>query len=239
VLNGVADATQAPLEAPVVLVVQRLEREKHTADALAAWIASGLSHEGWELWVIGHGSERHLLEEMASRGACSGVRFLGQRSDVAELHKAAAMLLAPAPTEPFGLSVAEAMAAGLPVVAAGGGGHLETVGAVFPDLLFPPHDVWACAELLRRLAHLDRAGRHAIGEALRQFQHEKLGLERHADELMAVYERVAGEPRPSRRRTRHLNSATARSAGGERPQQLGAQRDRRSSRLGRGRQQIQ
>ena len=44
--------------------------------------------------------------------------------------RTAGVLLAPRPDEAFGLSVVEAMARGLPVVAAGSGAHLETVGSV-------------------------------------------------------------------------------------------------------------
>ena len=44
--------------------------------------------------------------------------------------RAAGVLLAPRTDEAFGLSVVEAMARGLPVVAAGSGAHLETVGSV-------------------------------------------------------------------------------------------------------------
>ena len=43
--------------------------------------------------------------------------------------RAAGVLLAPRTDEAFGLSVVEAMARGLPVVAAGSGAHLETVGS--------------------------------------------------------------------------------------------------------------
>ena len=60
------------------------------------------------------------------------------------------MLLAPCQIEGLGLTVLEAMAAALPVVAVGAGGHLETVGAVAGAALHPPGDADRAGELLAR-----------------------------------------------------------------------------------------
>ena len=99
--------------------------------AIEGFVASGLADEGWTLDIAGEGSQRTHLERLAAdRGAGAAVRFLGFRMDVDELMAAAGIFLAPRPTEALGLSVLEAMAAGLPVVAAAAGGHLETVGTV-------------------------------------------------------------------------------------------------------------
>ncbi len=66
------------------------------------------------------------------------MELVGHVAETDALLAGASILLAPAPREPFGLSVVEAMAHGLPVVAAGGGAHLETVGD--DGLLFPRGD---------------------------------------------------------------------------------------------------
>ncbi len=129
------------------------------------------------------------------------------------------VLLAPAPLEPFGLSVVEAMAHGLPVVAAGGGAHLETVGE--DGLLFPPGDAPAAAAALARLGG-DPALRRSVGDALRHRQQDRFTLTGHVDRLERLYREVAdGVRRPGRTvldRTRTLavdavvagRSATAR-----------------------------
>ena len=72
--------------------------------------------------------------------------------------RAAGVLLAPRTDEAFGLSVVEAMARGLPVVAAGSGAHLETVGSV------PGAALFRAGRRRRRRAAAARAGRLA-GEA--------------------------------------------------------------------------
>jgi len=153
-----------------VLVAQRLEPEKDTSTALRAWATSGLGHEGWNLDIAGSGSEAALLRSLTLElGISDSVQFHGFRSNISYWMGISSLLLATAPSEPFGLSVVEAMASGLPVVASAAGGHLETVGLHDQAALFPPGDHLAAASLLRDLAN-DADQRHQYGEALRLIQ---------------------------------------------------------------------
>jgi len=179
-----------------VLVLQRLEPEKDTLTALRAWKASGLGEEGWRLRVAGEGSERAALEAWAESEGIASVTFAGWVWDVAGEFSSTGVLLAPAPAEPCGLAVIEAMAAGVPVVASAAGGHLETVGQLLPDVpLFAPGDVSGAAGALRSLladsrrARLSEEGRHLI---TLQFT-----VARHVESLVAEYDRVLRrEPGP-------------------------------------------
>lgn len=173
-----------------VLVAQRLETEKRTDVALDAFAASRLSDLGWVLVVAGGGSLRGALERQAERlGIMSSTRFLGHASDVQDLMAGAGLLIAPRPDEAYGLSVVEAMAAGLPVVAAGGGGHFETVGTVPGAALFPPGDARAAGALLAELA-ADHTFRAAYSDALRTAQRERFTLEAQQVATEAVYRSV-------------------------------------------------
>ncbi len=175
---------------PIVLVSQRLEPEKRTDLALEAWSHSGLAGRGWRLEVAGDGQERSRLEGLsASLGVADSVDFLGVRDDVGELQRRASILLAPRPDEPFGLSVVEAMAAGLPVVAAAGGGHMETVGLVEGAALYPPTDLAAAGRLLDELA-TDADRRRTYGEALRRVHRDHFGVDRQVDATLDVYRSV-------------------------------------------------
>jgi glycosyltransferase involved in cell wall biosynthesis len=190
--NGVPAHSGHDDRQPVVLLLQRLEKEKDTALALDAWSrCTGVSH-GWRLQLAGAGSEEAALRERAAAlGIAGSVDFLGHRSDTPALLDSAGLFLATASAEPFGLSVAEAMAAGVPVVATASGAHLETVGSCRDDFLYPPGDAAACAALLTRLIE-DPVTRDVYGTALQQHQREHLNLEGHIDRLLEIYVQLIG-----------------------------------------------
>jgi glycosyltransferase involved in cell wall biosynthesis len=159
------------------LVVARLAPEKGVDVAIDACRLAGMP-----LVVAGDGPERAALErragegtggnrdaggnrgEGASRGAgAGGVRFVGHVEDreLAALRAGAAIALAPSRSgETFGLAAAEAMAAGLPVVASRVGALPELVD---PDALVAPGDAAALAGAIARLA-----GDRAAGERARE-----------------------------------------------------------------------
>ena len=131
-------------------MAQRLQPEKHSEVGLRAFARSGLADAGWALEIAGVGDERDHLERIARElGVAEDVRFLGFRSDVGDLMRRSGVLLATSPFEHFGLTVLEAMAAGLPVVATAAGGHVEMLGGSTDTGLFPPDDAAAAAALLR------------------------------------------------------------------------------------------
>lgn len=173
-----------------VLIVQRLEAEKETAVAIRAFARSGLADRGWGLDVVGDGSQRAELEDLAAHlGIERASTFLGRRGDVVARMSTAAILLAPCSIEGLGMTVVEAMAAGIPVVAAEAGGHLETVGPVPGRALHPPGDVGAAAALLGDLA-ADPLRRTAYGAALQARQREHFTLTAQVAATDLVYESV-------------------------------------------------
>jgi glycosyltransferase involved in cell wall biosynthesis len=136
------------------LVVSRLSPEKGVDVAIDACRIAGMP-----LVVAGEGPERAALGEQA---AGADVRFAGrvEEAQLAELRAGAAIALAPSRSaETFGLAVAEAMAAGLPVAA-------SRVGAL-PELveraaLVPPGDAGALAHAIARLAGDRAAGERGL-----------------------------------------------------------------------------
>lgn len=191
-VNGVAPVPDQPgPRERTVLVAQRLAAEKGTDVALRAFARSGLARQGWQLLVAGDGDQRAALERQAA--GLDGVRFLGWVDDLQPLLASAGLLLAPAPAEPCGLTVLEAMAHGLPVVAAGSGGHLETVGREPGAALFPAGDEGGAATQLSRLA-TDETGRDRYARSLRDLQRRELTLARHVDRLEEIYARACARP---------------------------------------------
>jgi glycosyltransferase involved in cell wall biosynthesis len=142
---------EAPRE-PVVLVAQRLEAEKSTDLALRAW-SHFVDRGHWRLQIAGSGAQRQTLIDLAAElGISDSVDFLGFQTDVDSLYRRASIFLAPTPREGLGLSVIEAMAHALPVVAASSGGHLESAGAVEGSALFAADDADDAARQIARLA---------------------------------------------------------------------------------------
>jgi glycosyltransferase involved in cell wall biosynthesis len=156
----------------VLACTARLAPPKDLLTLLEALAASGL--ERYRLRVLGDGPDREPIEarrdELGLRGR---VELLGARDDVdAQLAGADAFVL-PTLWEGLPISILEAMAAALPVVASQVGGIPEEVLDGHTGLLVPPSDPVALAAALRRLdadgeaaRALGRAG-HAL--ALRRF----------------------------------------------------------------------
>lgn len=181
----------------VVLIVQRLELEKQTSVGVDAWAESGLAALGWKLRILGVGNEADRLTRLvADKGLNGSVEFVGWSADVAGHLSRAALLLATAPREPFGLGIVEAMAAGVPVLAAAGGGHLETIGLVPSAQLFPPGDAFAAGCLLRRIA-TDADLRLIMSGDVRTHQATQLTVTGHVDHLLSVYHAVLRRQRSS------------------------------------------
>lgn len=188
--SGVANRPEGHDRDRTVLVVQRLEPEKDTETALRAWAESTGPARGWSLVVAGDGAERDRLRGLVDDlGIGETVTFLGFRDDVDELLSRAGLVLAPTPREGLGILVLEAMAAGTPVVASAGGGHLETVGAIEPELLFPPGDAFAAARVMDSLID-DDARRRAAGVRLRDLQRTSFTMASQVAGTLALYRKV-------------------------------------------------
>jgi glycosyltransferase involved in cell wall biosynthesis len=188
--NGVPDAEMGTHTEQVVLVAQRLEREKSTDVALRAFAASGLAAQGWQLHIAGTGSEEPALRHLAHQlGLTGSVTFLGFVNDVPDRLGRAGIVMAPCSVDAFGLTVAEAMACGAPVCAANTGGHWELFAGLNPAV-FEPGDVFGAANALRMLAS-DSSARANLGARLRMRQRTDFSLTQHVAQLDALYSEVA------------------------------------------------
>lgn len=156
----------------VIIQVSRMEAFKGHEVCLEA-LAMLCDVPGWTCWQVG-GAQRRQEERYLERlrafatqhGIESRVRFLGERTDVPRLLRAADIYCQPntAP-ESFGITFVEALSAGIPVVTTAIGGALEIVDETC-GLLIPPRDVQALAAALRRLLE-DEALRLRLGRQAR------------------------------------------------------------------------
>lgn len=151
----------------LVVSVARLERQKNPLALMEAFAQAGEPRA--RLLMAGEGS---LLEAARLKAAQLGigdrVHFLGVRADVPELLSASDIFVLASDWEGHPLSVMEAMAAGLPVVATSAGGVPELVADGVTGILVAPGDVRALATALgslvqnpQRRRELAEAGRAA------------------------------------------------------------------------------
>lgn len=146
---------RAPLATPHVLFVGRIEPRKGLQVLLRAWPQVLQRHPGARLWVCGDGPQRAQSIELArSLGIAERVDFFGALDDADRVARLAAADLFCAPAlhgESYGLVLVEAMAAGVPVVAAANAGYASVLSQGGEGGLVPPGDVAALAACLSRL----------------------------------------------------------------------------------------
>ena len=144
----------------------RLVREKGIGDAIEALGAIGRSGQrDWTLRVLGSGDHEHVRRLARKQGIESLVELCPHQGDEGLTHELAHAHLAvlPSHSESFGLSIAEAQAAGLPVVAYAAGSVPEVVENGETAWLAPTGDVPALrAALEEALADPQEAHRRGI-----------------------------------------------------------------------------
>ncbi len=156
---------------PLLLNVGRLhpvKGQKHLVPMMR------LVLEKWpkaHLLIFGEGQEREALTAAIEQaGLENHITLLGQRSDVPDLLKGADLFVFPGLNEALGISVIEAMATGLPVVATNVGGLRELISDGDTGLLVEPGDPDALAKAVLSVLDMEdkgqamglRAQRHAV-----------------------------------------------------------------------------
>jgi sugar transferase (PEP-CTERM/EpsH1 system associated) len=143
------------------------------------------------LTLIGDGPERAALEDRArALGLAGVVTFAGERPNVASLLAAFDVFALSSISEGGALTLLEAAAAGLPIVATRVGGNAEVVDDGASGLLVPPGDAARLAEALLALAI--RPDRAAFGAAGRARVERLFGVERMARGYHDLYAEVLG-----------------------------------------------
>ena len=133
-------------------------------------------------------TEAELRAEVASRGLTDRVGFAGFTDDTAEVYRSLDIVVhASTLPEPFGLTIAEAMACGRPVAMSAAGGALELFTDGADALGFAPGDSLALAATVRKLVD-DPAYRTRLGGAARRTAEGRFDQTRFGRELMAIIE---------------------------------------------------
>jgi 1,2-diacylglycerol 3-alpha-glucosyltransferase len=168
--RGQQSSLLAELNLPerVFLFVGRLSAEKNVhrlLDAMAEYRRRA-GAGAWGLLLVGSGPEGESIERRVRtlRGTVALVGFK-QLAELAQIYATAATLILPSTSEPWGLVVNEAMAAGLPVLVSDRAGSANDL--VFPGIngyVFNPLATEAMVEVMLRVSSQD-VDREAMGRA--------------------------------------------------------------------------
>ncbi|MCX3062576.1 stealth conserved region 3 domain-containing protein [Streptomyces beihaiensis] len=144
---------RSTLETRMVTLVSRLEKASGVGDALTAWAAVSAYHPDWSLRILGDGPHAGALHRQRDHlGLQGSVHFIGEASYLAEEWAKASIALHTAPEDAVGLSLMEAQAAGVPVIAYDAPGVArDTVLEGQTGLLVTPKDTDALASVLLAL----------------------------------------------------------------------------------------
>ncbi len=179
-----------PRGAPLIGVVARLEPEKGHVHLLEAWPAVAAAVPEARLAIVGEGSEEGELRRLADAmpaDAGSRVIFAGRREDVSALTAELTVAVLPSLREAQGISLLEAMARRVPVVASAVGGIPEVVTDGVDGLLVPPAAPSALADALIRLA-CSPEQRARLGEAGYRTVRDRFSIEAQVRRIEAVYD---------------------------------------------------
>lgn len=179
------------------LFLSRIHPKKGLPMLLEAW--DRFRPEEWDLVIAGpdeHGHRRELEATVGEWGMAGEVRFTGPVTDAEKwfLYRGADLFVLPTHSENFGIVVAEALAAGVPVI--------TTEGAPWKELATERCGWWTeigaepLEEALREAVALSDAERVAMGRRGRTLVQERYGWPKVAERMRDVYAWVLGGGAP-------------------------------------------
>ncbi len=159
----------------VCLHISNLRKVKQPLDVIRIFhgLAAG-SDWPMRLWILGDGPmQSEMISLAASLGIEKRVKFMGVRTNIGPIIASANLLIMPSSEESFGLSALEAMACGVPVLAAHAGGLPEVVRDGHTGFLFRTGDTKAAVDrglqLIRNPDLLETIAKTAVKHAVNTF----------------------------------------------------------------------
>ncbi len=169
---------------PVIGIVARLDPIKNHAILIKALVMIAQERPDSVLLVIGDGPLRQELESLnAELGLVDHIQFLGARSDVPELLSALDVFVLCSNSEGLSLTLAEASAAGKPIVATDVGGNSEVVEDGMTGIVVPAREPETLATAILKLIN-DPGLKQRMGEAGRKRFEQQFTL----DSMVTAYQ---------------------------------------------------
>ncbi len=179
-----------PAGTPLAGMVAQLISRKGHRYLLAALQNVLPRHPALQVLVFGRGPlEAELRQAIADQGLAGNVRLMGFVDNLPEILGGLDLLVHPADMEGLGVSLLQASAARVPIIASRAGGMPEAVRDGVNGLLIAPGDVAALAAAMNRLLD-DAALRTRMGEAGRALVLDEFSVEAMCEGNLAIYRKV-------------------------------------------------
>jgi glycosyltransferase involved in cell wall biosynthesis len=168
------------------MVAQLIPRKGHSL-VLQAMQQLASDYPNLQLICFGQGSLRQSLQQEAiDRGLQDRVLFTGFRDDLPKWLSCIDILVHPALTEGLGISLIQAAACKLPLIASRAGGMPEIVRDELNGLLIEPGDLAGLKRALKRLID-EPDTRKQFGQAGRQLVEQEFSIQQMVEGNLAVY----------------------------------------------------
>lgn len=193
--NSWFEVERNPVASNRLLFWGRVEEEKGLPELFVALKTVSKKIKDLKLTLVGEGNRlQEYKTQVANLGLSDHVEFTGWLSDreIQNLAAQSSLGVFPSRIESFGLSVVEAMAAGLPVIAARGGAVPENIEDGVTGILVPVNnsDVLAKA-IITSLEDSKSAENRA--KAAKSAVQEKFSWEKSADSMLELYKSLVGQ----------------------------------------------
>lgn len=178
---------------PLVVYAGPLHADKGLQDLLAAWPSITKRWPNARLWLIGQGPQLDdLWDTIKHRDMAHQVILTGSFDHMDDVLQAADLFVMPSHSEGMSVSLLEAMATGLRIVATDVPGNRELIVHPHHGLLVPPHDVTSMSQAMIRLLD-DPSQAVGMGKAARLRVAEHFSLTRMASSYVQLFQRLLAE----------------------------------------------
>ncbi|MGC9064214.1 MAG: glycosyltransferase family 4 protein [bacterium] len=191
--NGVSETSNkeelpVQVEGFIIGTASRLVKSKGINYLIEAFSYLYDKYRDLNLVIIGDGEERGNLERLARKlNVKDKVFFLGTLPNARFYFKNFHIFVIPSLSEPFGLTILEAISQKVPVIATDVGGIPEIIEDSKTGLLVPPKDPTALAQAIEKLINNQKL-RISLGEEGYKKYREEFTLEKMCIKTKRIYE---------------------------------------------------
>jgi glycosyltransferase involved in cell wall biosynthesis len=181
-----------PIASAQLLFWGRIEEEKGLPELFVALKSVAQKFANVKLTLVGEGNRLEEYKALVTDlGLADRVKFSGwlKNREIQTLAAKSSIGIFPSRIESFGLSVVEAMATGLPVIAARGGAVPENIEDGATGTLVPVNNSNALAEAITRALENPKSA-ETMAKAAKSVVEQKFSWDRAADSMVEIYKNI-------------------------------------------------